>query len=59
MDTQLDDTDCIDKPTYWFFTLQQALDDGDLEAAADAVRELRRLGIVIKVMRQPRKAVPT
>lgn len=46
-----------DQPVYWFATLEAALDDGDLEAAAVAIRELRRLGIHVQVPRWG--AVPT
>lgn len=38
-----------DQPIYWFATLEAALDNGDLEAAALAVQELRRLGIHVRV----------
>lgn len=40
-----------DQPVYWFSTLEAALDEGDLEEAAAAVRELRRHGIHVRVPR--------
>ena len=42
-------------PLYWFAVLEQALDVGDLEAAAKAQRELRRLGVKVTYRRLERK----
>jgi hypothetical protein len=36
------------RPIYWFALLDQALDEGDFETAADAVRQLATLGIQVK-----------
>ena len=33
------------QPIYWFVVLEDAIDRGDLQAAANAQRELRRLGV--------------
>jgi len=38
-------TNYTDQPVYWFVILEQALDRGDLEQAAQAQRELARLGV--------------
>jgi hypothetical protein len=34
-----------EEPTYWFARLEIAREANDFEAAAEAVRELRRLGV--------------
>jgi hypothetical protein len=36
-----------EQPIYWFCMLEQAIRQGDLVRAAQAVRELDRLGIAI------------
>ena len=42
-----------DHPIYWFAIVDQALDDGDLEEAGQAVRELRqRFGIILTIPRE-------
>lgn len=35
-------------PIYWFSVLEKAVDHGDYEKAAQATRELRRLGVEVK-----------
>lgn len=35
-------------PMYWFAVLDRAISEGDFEAAADAVRQLRELGIEVR-----------
>ncbi len=46
------------QPVYWFTVLELAMAAGDLEEAARAVRELRRLGIDVTYRcRSPRKVV--
>jgi hypothetical protein len=42
------------QPVYWFVRLELATAAGDMEAAADAVRELRRLGIDVTYRCRPR-----
>jgi hypothetical protein len=42
-------------PIVWFFVLEDALDRGDFARAAQAQRELRRLGIHVSY-RRPRQA---
>ena len=37
-----------DCATVWFARLERAMDDHDFERAAQAVRELRRLGVDVK-----------
>jgi hypothetical protein len=34
-----------DWPSYWFVRLERAVEEGDLQAAADAQRQLARLGV--------------
>ncbi len=36
-----------DNPTFWFVRLENAREREDHEAAAEAIRELRRLGVSI------------
>ena len=40
-----DHTDHTDQPVYWFTVLEIARERSDFEAAADAVRQLERLGV--------------
>lgn len=40
-----------DHPTYWFTVLHIALDRNDYSRAAEAKRELRRLGIDVRFRR--------
>jgi hypothetical protein len=47
------DSSVTDRPIYWYAVLEQALDRGDLEAAARAQKELRRLGIDVRYRRHP------
>jgi hypothetical protein len=37
-----------DQPIYWFAVLELAIARADLEAAASAIGELRRLGIEVR-----------
>jgi hypothetical protein len=46
--------DYADEPTYWFAVLEIARERGDFERAAEAVRELERLGVRVWYER-PRK----
>jgi hypothetical protein len=41
-----------DRPIYWFVVLEQSIDAGDLEAAAVAQRELKRLGVTVRYGRR-------
>jgi hypothetical protein len=40
-----DGFDPTTSPVYWFVKLETAVEKGDFEAAAEAQRELRRLGV--------------
>lgn len=40
-----DDRSAKEQPIYWFCLLEQAVEDGDFTAAAEAQRELARLGV--------------
>jgi hypothetical protein len=46
-----------DWPLYWFAQLDRAVDDRDFQAAAEAQRQLARLGIEVKYGRPEREAV--
>jgi hypothetical protein len=37
--------DVRDHPIYWFVLLEEAVEEGDHQAAAEAQRELARLGV--------------
>lgn len=41
-----------DEPTYWFALLEIAREKGDYEAAAEAVRQLKRLGVSVSYSRR-------
>lgn len=41
-----------DSPVYWFAVLEKAVDSGNLEAAGQAVSQLRRLGVEV-IYRSP------
>ena len=41
-----------DEPVYWFVKLELALDEGDLQAAAECQRRLAALGVHILYTRQ-------
>jgi hypothetical protein len=45
-----------DSPVYWFVVLHQARDSGDFATAAQAVRELERLGVSV-IYRAPHREV--
>lgn len=51
------DPPVTDVPIYWFAKLERALDDGDFEAAAEAQRQLERLGVTVRFTRRAREAV--
>ncbi len=40
--------DYHNSPTAWFSMLEGAINKGDFECAAQAVRELKRLGVTVK-----------
>jgi hypothetical protein len=42
-----------DWPLYWFARLEKAVEQGDHEAAAEAQRELARLGVRVAYGRRP------
>ena len=37
----------LDWPTYWFAALERAVHSGDWQAAAEAQRQLERLGVTV------------
>ena len=39
----------LDSPLYWFAVLKQAIDQSDYERAAEAQRNLRRLGVEVRI----------
>jgi hypothetical protein len=41
-------TDYTDQPIYWFALLDRAVERGDHAAAAEAQRELERLGVRVR-----------
>ncbi|MCI0629274.1 MAG: hypothetical protein L0Y44_01305 [Phycisphaerales bacterium] len=45
-----------DSPAGWFVVLERARETNDYEAAGRALRELRRLGVIVKY--RPRKRRP-
>jgi hypothetical protein len=47
-----DEFPVADHPIYWFCLLEDAMDRGDLQAAAEAQRELARLGVRVAYGRQ-------
>ncbi len=47
-----DPRDC---PTAWFAVLERARMDGDFERAAEAIRQLRRLGVTVRFERRKAK----
>lgn len=54
-----------ESPTAWFFALETALARGDWRRAADAERELKRLGVDVRfrrardLARRPARTAPT
>jgi hypothetical protein len=49
------DPPVTDSPVYWFVKLERAVQEGDFEAAANAQRELTRLGVRVNYGRPDRK----
>jgi hypothetical protein len=47
--------DPIDSPTAWFAVLERARRTHDYELAAQAQRELRRLGVIVRFIRPKAK----
>ena len=45
-----------ESPTAWFAALEAAMNRGDLTAAAEAQRELSRLGVAVVYRPQPKGA---
>jgi hypothetical protein len=44
----------VDWPAYWFLLLDRYLAEGELEAAAEAQRQLERLGVEVRYrLRRP------
>jgi hypothetical protein len=46
------DAEAREQPIYWFARLETALNRGDYEEAATAQRELKRLGVEVRIRRQ-------
>jgi hypothetical protein len=42
-----------DWPVYWFAKLERAVEEGDHQAAAEAQRQLSRLGVDVRYARRP------
>lgn len=49
--------DVENSPSVWFMRLERAKNLNDFEAAADAVKQLRRLGVTVK-FDHPKEAKP-
>jgi hypothetical protein len=50
--------DCADEPLYWFALLDKGVKKGDHAAAAEAQRQLARLGVRVRYGRsRPQKEV--
>jgi hypothetical protein len=47
--------DYTDEPLYWFAVLDLAVEQGDHQAAAEAQRELERLGVSVRYGRPCRE----
>jgi hypothetical protein len=52
------DQSVSDWPLYWFAALEKAVEQGNFDAAALAVRELRRLGVEVTYRRPPKTGGP-
>lgn len=46
-----------DQPIYWFSVLELSRDRGDIQTAARAQRELKRLGVAVTYPRLERREV--
>lgn len=53
---QSNSRDYRDEPMYWFATLEIARERGDFEQAAEAKRELKRLGVIVAFERPQAQA---
>jgi hypothetical protein len=47
----------LDWPVYWFAALERAIEAGDWQAAAEAQRELERLGVTVQYRPRDRQEV--
>ena len=45
----------LDWPTYWFAALERAVEASDFQAAAEAQRQLERLGVKVQFVSRPRR----
>jgi hypothetical protein len=45
----------LDWPTYWFAALERAVEASDFQAAAEAQKQLERLGVKVQFVSRPRK----
>ena len=52
------DDDYTDQPMYWFILLDKAVERGDHAAAAEAQRQLDRIGVRVRYGRPRRLPVP-
>ena len=48
----------VDWPLYWFAALERAIESSNFSAAADAQRNLERLGVTVRFSSQPGKRIP-
>jgi hypothetical protein len=46
--SEADMAETRDQPIYWFALLDSAIESGDFEQAAEAVKQLKRLGISVR-----------
>lgn len=46
----------LETPVYWFVVLERARADSDFQLAADAQRQLNRLGVRVSYVRPKREA---
>lgn len=45
----------LDWPVYWFAALEKAIDAGDMVAAAEAQKQLERLGVTVRFRPRTRR----
>jgi hypothetical protein len=53
----LEDWPISEQPIYWFAKLEKAVEEGDHQAAAEAQRELARLGVQVNYGHPKRREV--
>ena len=57
MGAKTEESPVTESPVYWFVVLEQARASGDFERAAQAKRELERLGIRIHYGKRPQRGI--